>query len=84
MRSSIPGAKGVEPSEADQAQVKAMVRMFGESVAAQKLQIDRMTLSRLAAGFPVQKGTLVAVRQALSGGSAVDERQMGLPLERAA
>ena len=83
-RSSIPFSKGVEPSEAEQQQVKAMVRMFGESRSADRLGIDRMTLSRIAAGFPVQRSTLAAVQARLSGGPVVDERQMELPIERAA
>src|SRR5262249_53903135 len=48
-----PHSQGVIPSEPEQAAVRALIRAEGERAAGAKLNLDRTTLARVAAGLGV-------------------------------
>jgi hypothetical protein len=60
-----PNAQDVIPSETEQAAVRALIQAEGARVAGAKLNLDRTTLARVAAGLGVRKGTLALVRERL-------------------
>jgi hypothetical protein len=70
VRVRVYRARGEPLSEPQRVRVLGLVERFGESVAAQKLGIERRTLARVLAGLPLYPGTRALVGQRLEGADA--------------
>ena len=78
VKSSIPGSVGYDPPDDLRAGLMALVRRLGEHGTMKAIDVDRMTLARVIAGFSVSRGTLYALTEAVNAGPKQDERQLSL------